>query len=152
MKNLLLTAGFLFAAILITGCEQDELNVRQDALTNYIVDIDGSWKLFSISRDGEDLSGKFSFKDYTLDVRDRNFSLSSSTFPFPTLKTTGVPFSSGTLSFNDDVYPTQIQFSNGSEVVPVKLAYPAYGTNNTSLILEFNLGCSSNKYSYHFKK
>lgn len=151
MKNLLLIAGFLFAAILFTGCE-DDLNVRQDALTNYNVDINGSWKLFSISRDGEDLSGKFGFTDYTLELNDGTFSLSSSTVPFPTLKTTGVAFSSGSWSFNDDIYPTHIQFTNGSEVVPVKMAYPAYGTNNTSLVLEFSLGCSSNKYLYQFKK
>ncbi len=152
MRNLILIAGFLFSAILFTGCE-DDLNVRQDALTNFAVDINGSWKLFSISRDGEDLSSKFSFTDYTLELSDDGaFSLNSSTVPFPTLKTTITPFSSGSWSFNDDFFPTHIQFTNGSEVVPVKLAYPAYGTNNSSLALEFNLGCSSNIYLYQFKK
>lgn len=151
MKNSFLKASLLFATILITGCE-DNLNVRQDALTNYAVDINGTWKLFSITRDGEDLSSKISFTDYTLELSDGSFSLSSSTVPFPTLKSVTTPFSSGSWSFNDDYYPTQIQFTNGSEVIPVKLGYPAYGTNNSSLALEFSLGCSSNTYLYQFKK
>ena len=142
---------FFLAAILFTGCEED-LEVRQDALTNYEVDINGSWKLFSISRDGEDLSSKINFTDFTLELSNGDFNLNSSTIPFPTLKTTGSAFSSGSWSFNDDIYPTHIQFTNGSDVVPVKLAYPAYGTNNSSLVLEFSLGCSANIYSYQFKK
>jgi len=151
MRNLVLIAGFLFAAILFAGCE-DDLEVRQDALTNYNVDINGSWKLFSISRDGEDLSSSIRFTDYTLELSNGSFNLNSSAVPFPTLKTTGAAFSSGSWSFNDDIYPTHIQFTNGSEVVPVKMGFPAYGVNNSSLILEFSLGCSSNTYSYQFKK
>lgn len=151
MRNLIKITGFFLLAILFAGCEDDS-QVSQDALTNYAVDINGSWKLFSISRDGEDLSSKISFTGYTLELNDNTFNLNSSTVPFPTLKTTGSAFSNGNWSFNDDIYPTHIQFTNGSEVIPVKMGYPAYGTNNSSLVLEFSLGCSTNIYSYQFKK
>jgi hypothetical protein len=151
MRNLIMITCFCLTVILFTGCE-DNLNVRQDALTNYAVDINGNWKLFSISRNGEDLSSKISFADYTLELSDGSFSVNSSTVPFPTLKSAITPFASGSWSFNDDYYPTHIQFTNGSEVISVKLGYPAYGTNNSSLTLEFSLGCNSNTYLYQFKK
>lgn len=152
MKKIILAARFIFIGLFLIGCEE-ELSVRQDALTDYAVDINGTWQLFSISRNGEDLSGKISFTDYTLDLNnDGTFNLSSSKVPFPTLRTSGASFISGNWAFNDDFQPTEIQFSNGPAVVPTRLDQPLFGSNNTTLSITFSLGCATNTYLYQFKK
>jgi len=107
--------------------------------------------LFSIERNGTSLAGHFDAA-LNLTISDGTFSLSSTTMPFPTLTTMVGDFSSGSWSFNDDYKPTGIQFTNGTDVVPVALSFPLYGMNNTSLGLEFSLGCGETTYKYHFKK
>lgn len=152
MKKIVLISNFLFAVLLLSGCE-DDLTVRQDALTAYTVEVNGNWNLFSISRNGEDLSGMLNITDNSIALNnDGTFNLSSSTIPFPTLKTTGARFTSGNWTFNDDFQPTKIHFSNGSSIVPVKLDKPLYGKNNNTLSFKFSLGCGTNSYLYQFKK
>lgn len=152
MKKIIIAASLLFGGMFLVGCEED-LTVRQDALNAFAVDINGSWELFSMSRNGEDLSGKLSFTDYSITINeDGTFSLSSSSVPFPTLKTTNNRFSNGTWRFDSDFQPTEIQFLNGSSIVPVKLDQPLFGTNNTNLSIEFSMGCGANTYLYQFKK
>jgi hypothetical protein len=151
MRNILLFSFFSLAFLI--ACEDDasSYDVREDALINYKADIIGEWSLFSIERDGASLAGHFDAA-LNLTISDGAFSLSSTTMPFPTLTTMVSDFSSGSWSFDDDYQPTSIQFTNGSEVVPAALSFPLYGSNNTSLGLEFSLGCSSTTYKYHFKK
>ena len=133
------------------GCE-DELLVRQDALTPYEVSIEGTWELYSLSRNGIDLTGVMDLSGKDIDfTNDGTFTLSSPSMPFPT-RSSEADFTTGTWRFNNDYQPTEMQFSDGSNRVPVKLDQPLYGTNNTTLALEFTLGCSANTYVYQFKK
>jgi hypothetical protein len=151
MRNILLIS--IFSLALFTACDDaDSFDVREDALVDYKTDINGEWSLFSIERNGTDLSGVFNASAMTLTITDGAFSLNSSALPFPTLKTTSTQFDTGSWSFDDDYKPTSIQFTNGSEIVPVNLSFPLYGSNNNSLGLEFSLGCGATTYTYHFKK
>ncbi len=152
MRNILLISLFSSLAFFTACDDADSFDVREDALVNYATDINGVWNLFSIERNGTDLSGHFNASAMTLTIADGAFTLSSASLPFPTLKTTITPFDSGSWAFDDDYQPTSIQFTNGSEIVPVNLSFPLYGNNNTSLGLEFSLGCGATTYTYHFKK
>lgn len=152
MRNIFFLSLILSLALFTACDEAKSFDVREDALVNYAADINGTWTLHSISRNGVDISGHFNASALTLTIDESSFSLGSSSLPFPTLKTTGSPFSSGSWSFDDDYQPTNIQFTNGTEVVPTSLSFPLYGSNNTSLGLEFSLGCGATSYMYHFKK
>jgi len=152
MKSAIFKANLFFLVLILFGCE-DELLVRQDALTPYAVSIEGTWELYSISRNGMDLTGVMDLTDSNIEFNgDGTFSLSSASMPFPTLRPSEAYFTSGGWSFNNDYQPTELQFSDGSARVPVKLDQPLYGNNNTTLALEFSLGCSTNTYVYQFKK
>ena len=151
MRNILLIS-FFSLAFLIACDDADTYDVREDALINYKADINGEWSLFSIERGASDLSGVFGTNLKLTLGSDGTFTLSDAKMPFPTLKTTVTDFSTGNWSFDDDYQPTKIQFTNGTDVVPVNILFPLYGKNNTSLGLEFSLGCSSVIYKYHFKK
>ena len=150
MRNLLFIS-FFSLAFLIACDDADSYDVREDALINYKTDINGEWNLYSIARGSTDLSAVHG-TNLKLTITDGTFSLSDAKMPFPTMTTTVADFSTGNWSFDDDYQPTKIQFTNGTDVVPVNLMFPLYGKNNTSLGLEFSLGCGSVKYSYHFKK
>jgi hypothetical protein len=152
MKIQLLKTSLIFFLILFCGCE-DELELRQDALTPYEVSIDGAWELYSVSRNGADLTQVMDLTDVEIEFsNDGTFSLSSSKIPFPTLKSSSNSFTAGSWKFNNDFQPTSIQFSNGNAKVPVMLDQPLYGSNNTNLVFEFSLGCNANTYQYQFKK
>ena len=151
MRNILLFSFFSLAFLIACEDESSSYDVREDALINYKADINGDWTLFSIERNGTSLAGHFDAA-LNLTISDGAFSLSSTTMPFPTLTTMVGDFSSGSWSFNDVYKPTGIQFTNGTDVVPVALSFPLYGMNNTSLGLEFSLGCGETTYKYHFKK
>ena len=146
MRNTLLSTLLLFSLVIFTSCEEDKFDVRQDALTEYAVNIQGIWTLHSLYRNGEDLSGIFDASSLTLTLGDGTFSIGSTNLPFPTLKTTGTPFDSGTWSFDDDYKPTKIHFTDSSGDVVTNLSFPLYGNNQTSLGLEFSLGCGQTSY------
>ena len=151
MINILLFSFFSLAFLMACDDDASTYDVREDALINYKADINGEWSLFSIERNGTSLSGSYDAA-MTLTISDGAFSLSSTGLPFPTLTTTVADFNSGSWSFDDEYKPTSIQFSNGTDVVPAALSFPLYGMNNTSLGLEFSLGCGETTYKYHFKK
>ena len=49
MRNILLIS--IFSLAFFTACDDaDSFDVREDALVNYITDINGEWSLFSIER------------------------------------------------------------------------------------------------------
>ena len=141
----------LLSGLLFLSCEEDPA-VRQDALVNYKVDLMGDWAIFSVERNGEDISALLDYSTFSLQLGDGTFSLANEQVPFPTLGFNDANFSSGAWEFDDDFSPTQIHFVDGGTRVPVQMSFPAYGLNNTSLGLEFSLGCSNTVYTYQFKK
>jgi hypothetical protein len=143
----------ILSLVLLSACDDAEtFDVREDSLIDYKIEINGEWSLHSIHRNGSDLSGQFNASALTLTISDGSFTLGSSALPFPTLKTSGTPFASGSWTFDDDFKPTNIQFTNGSDIVPASLSMPLFGKNNSSLGLQFSLGCGATTYVYHFKK
>lgn len=152
MKNSILILTITLLILITSGCDVNNFEVREDALENYAVEINGEWSLVSIERNKEDITGQFNFGDFILKIDGGNFNLNSTTIPFPTLKSTGNPFDSGTWIFNDDYQPTLMQLSDGTQTVQTNLKSSLYGKNNTTLKLEFSLGCKSNTYVYQFKK
>ena len=72
MRNILLIS--IFSLAFFTACDDaDSFDVREDALVNYKTDINGEWSLFSIKRNGTDLSGVFNASAMTLTIADGAF-------------------------------------------------------------------------------
>ena len=117
MRNILFIS-FFSLAFLIACDDADSYDVREDALINYKTDINGQWSLYSIARGSTDLSAVHG-TNLKLTIADGTFTLSDPPIPFPTMTTTVADFSSGNWSFDDDYQPTKIQFTNGTDVVPV---------------------------------
>ena len=115
MRNILFLTLTLSLAMFISCDEADSFDVRQDALVNYVTDINGTWTLHSVHRDGTDITSHMpSATGLTLQVEAGSFTLGSSNLPFPTLGNARTPFSSGSWSFDDDYQPTSINFTNGT--------------------------------------
>ena len=59
--------------------EADSFDVRQDALVDYVTDINGTWTLHSVHRDGTDITSHIpSATGLTLQVEAGSFTLGSS--------------------------------------------------------------------------
>lgn len=153
MRNILFLTMTLSLAMFISCDEADSFDVRQDALVDYVTDINGTWTLHSVHRDGTDITSHIpSATGLTLQVEAGSFTLGSSNLPFPTLGNARTPFSSGSWSFDDDYQPTSINFTNGTDVIVTSLAMPLYASNNSSMGLTFSMGCGATSYQYNFKK
>ena len=118
MRNILFLTLTLSFAMFMSCDDADSFDVRQDALVNYVTDINGTWTLHSIHRDGADITSDIpSATGLTLQVEAGSFTLGSSNIPFPTLGNARTPFSSGSWAFDDDYQPTSINFTNGTQEI-----------------------------------
>ncbi len=152
MRNILFLTLTLTLTTLISCDEADTFDVRQDALVDYVTDINGTWTLHSVHRDGSDITSHIpSATGLTLQVEAGSFTLGSSNLPFPTLGNARTPFSSahGPLM---TIINLLVSFHKWHRCYCTSLAMPLYASNNSSMGLSFSMGCGATSYQYNFKK
>lgn len=139
---------FLMLAIILIKCD-DAVTIPEGAFEEQEVDISGAWTISTVIRNGEDISDKFDFSGFSLSLNmngemPTTYEIQNGGAPFPVI-------SSGSWSFDDNVYPTLMTLTNteGASQISFDRA-PISG--NTTMEIEFQLGCSENSYKYTLSK
>ncbi|MEY8780981.1 DUF5004 domain-containing protein [Allomuricauda sp. XS_ASV26] len=132
--------------IAFIGCDDDP-EQNPDGFAEFVVDIEGNWKIDQVLQNGNDITALMDFQSFSLQLDYENGEPSSFSFPNQT-----VPFvlsdPSGDWSFDDPVYPTKINFSDGASL-DIQGAVLS-GSDKMTVIVP--LGCSSNTYTYTLSK
>ncbi|MBR9855847.1 MAG: DUF5004 domain-containing protein [Algicola sp.] len=134
------------SVLALFGCDDDP-EQNPEGFTEFVVDIEGNWKIDQVLQNGNDITELLDFQSFSLQLDYENGEPSSFSFPSQT-----VPFVlsnlSGEWSFDDPVYPTKINFSDGASL-DIQEAVLS-GTDKLTVIVP--LGCSSNSYTYKLSK
>lgn len=140
-----LTLICLFAILGISCEEKADLN--PEGFAEHMMDIEGKWKIQSVTQNGRDVTAYFDFESFDLDLNYENgapstFSISGSKVPFTPSNL------AGSWSFDDPVYPTEIHYSDGTRV---HIAEPLLSMGQR-LVLSVPMGCGTNTYLYTLHK
>lgn len=139
----------LACLVLFTGCEEEPVN--QELLQQNPINVEGEWVLDKVYQNQVDITDILDINNFTLSLNysgDQPTSYSINTdkrYPFLYLE------NNGSWTFDNTTFPTAIHFVSNDTITSV-LNSPLYPDNNTTLILEINLGCSDNEYIYEFRK
>lgn len=133
---------FLFFFFLATffACRTERL----DAPFEPVKDVNGSWKVVGVTRNGTDLTSRFDFTKFRISFIDSAYTLSEQ-----------VPFlvnTNGTWRFDDPAYPFKISLTaKDSAARTSSLLFPIVG-GKRNMVLTISPGCSTNTYQYTLQK
>ncbi|HEV7330463.1 MAG TPA: DUF5004 domain-containing protein [Flavisolibacter sp.] len=117
---------------------------RLDAPFEPVKDVNGSWKIVGVTRNGTDLTSRYDFTKFRLNFADSAYSLSEQ-----------VPFlvnTNGTWRFDDPAYPFKISLTaKDSAAKSSSLLFPIVG-GKRNMILTISPGCNANTYQYTLQK
>ncbi len=140
----------LLLITILLGCEE-EIKVNKSLLTDNPIDISGSWTIESVFQNEMDITLNYDFSSFRLDLNYNGETPST----YAITSDGSVPFATvvedGSWAFDNLLYPLNIHFIQG-DTMTVELGEALYSTGNTTVVLEFNLGCSENVYAYHLTK
>lgn len=133
---------FLMLIMVILACDDDAVP-NPDGFNEVVTQIEGSWKIDQVLQNGQDITEFVDFQSFSLDFSYQDglpstFSLSDFNSPFV------LKVSSGNWNFDDPIYPTMINFSDGTELA---INGPVLSGGN-ELVLTVPLGCGTNGYVY----
>lgn len=131
---------FLLFVATFFSCRTERLDVPFEPVKN----VNGSWRLVGVSRNGTDLTSRFDFSKFRINFADSSYSLSD-----------GVPFlvnTAGTWRFDDPAYPFKLNLTaKDSATKSSSLLFPVVG-GKRNMILTISPGCESNIYQYTLQK
>tara|TARA_R110002049_G_scaffold97783_3_gene238176 strand:- start:1571 stop:2017 length:447 start_codon:yes stop_codon:yes gene_type:complete len=135
-----------FLIISFFSCE-DGSELNPEAFTEFVVDISGEWKISQVTQNGTDITSLLDFQSFSLQFNYENeqpssYFISDLTLPFILSQ------ANGNWSFDDEAYPTKINFSDGSTIE----IEGAVLSNGNALKIKVPLGCNSNTYIYSLIK
>ena len=146
MKNRLYKIPLLLLAVaLITGaCSKFHDKTDYSAIEESEKDLSGTWKIFSATRNGQDISKMMDFTKFSLHLNsDGSYSMDNY-LPFMVQK-------SGQWAIDDPRFPFTLSFTESGSSTPVstELYYPVVD-GKRRINLTFSPGCYSNTYTYVF--
>ncbi|RIA08604.1 uncharacterized protein DUF5004 [Flavobacteriaceae bacterium MAR_2010_72] len=146
MKTLVRSLCIL--SLFLISCDED-LTLNPDGFKEFTADIEGSWKIEKAEQNNIDITNHLDFGDFLLDLNydsrvPSSFSFTGQNVPF-------ITSASGSWTFDDLTYPTEIQFTDGGVSATAKFADPVL-SNGKKIAIEFTLGCLSNVYKYTLMK
>ena len=144
MKHARLIMFFLIISFF--SCEEDP-QLNPETFTEFVVDISGEWKISQVTQNGTDITSLLDFQSFSLQFNYENeqpssYFISDLTLPFILSQ------ANGNWSFDDETYPTKINFSEGSSIG----IEGAVLSNGKELKIKAPLGCDSNTYIYSLHK
>jgi hypothetical protein len=138
MKTIYMQALAIVMLASCLSCDNNDDNAPAESVKN----IDGSWKVVSVTRNDLDITGAFDFTRFRVDFSaDGTYSFENY-LPFIVKK-------EGDWSLDDPQYPFKIIFREGSsaETLAADLTYPVV-QGNRQIQLTFSPGCQLNRYKY----
>ena len=134
---------FIFLLLLNAGlfsCKTEKITVPSEPLKN----VNGSWKIIAATRNGEDLTARFDFSQFRLNLSDSTYTIDS-LVPFIVNK-------SGKWHFDDPVYPFSIYFKQMDSTTKISpILYPVVN-GQRNIIMTLSPGCSLITYQYSLQK
>lgn len=138
MNNIFKILLFLIL-VTITSCEsekQDDFNINESSK-----DITGSWKIISVSRNGEDITKDFDFSQFRIVFSEDKTYAFENYLPFVISKP-------GTYALDDPQYPYNISFKpTAQNDVTTAFTFPIVDGKRQMQLL-FSTGCVNNTYKY----
>ena len=149
MKSIKYLTHLWILIMLFGGC-REEFPVNKDLLTTVEISIEGTWTASRVWQNDVELTG-YDFSEMSLTLQYSGGNPSS----YSVNSNNMIPFAhssmSGTWGVDDQVYPKYVYFISGDTVI-TELAKPLFSHSNTSLSIEFSLGCDENTYVFEFQK
>ncbi len=144
LTSLYMVFAVLASIVIISSCD-NEVDIPDGALEEQVVNISGLWSVGAVSLNGTDITDRFDFQNMTLKLEMSNGE--PTTYEIDNNGTPFVITEDGTWSYDDKIYPQQVEFSGGGKSESVRFAIPPI-SGDERFTIEFSLGCEDNKYTY----
>ncbi len=137
----------LFALLAVaSSCDTFKDEITPETYTELPKQLDGKWRLATVSRNGTDITQAMDFSKFSLSLNKDNTYTIENYLPFLVKK-------DGTWYVDDPQYPFHLSFKEtgaNTEVI-AEIKYPIMnGKRQITLLL--SPGCASNTYIYVFEK
>lgn len=143
MKRKILSRIFytFLGVLLLSSCEEEASLLKDES----VKDIAGTWKIVSLTRNGEDLTQRIDLSKFRLVFNADGTYAMQDKMAFVTDKP-------GTYKLGDPQYPFSLVLTpQGQEETKIKFQFPVI-EGKRQLSLTLSPGCASNTYQYNFAR
>jgi hypothetical protein len=135
-----ITTNRVLIALLITMCVACETETEPS--TESIKNIEGSWKIVSVTRNEVDITDAIDFSQFKINFNADNTYSFDNYLPF-------IVKQKGSWALDDPQYPLKLNFREDTnpEQVVTDLTYPVV-QGKRQIRLTFSPGCKANEYKY----
>ena len=144
--NMQLVIGAFLTLTMISSCDTFEDEMTPDRYSQTIKHVDGNWRLFTVSRNGIDITKYMDFSRFHIVLNKDNTYEIKNYLPF-------IVKGNGTWSVDDPQFPFHLIFreDGADETVETEIGFLTVD-GERQLTIKLSPGCHTNTYVYTFKQ
>ena len=144
--NMQLVIGAFLTLTMISSCDTFEDEMTPDSYSETIKHVDGHWRLFTVSRNGIDITKYMDFSRFHIVLNKDNTYEIKNYLPF-------IVKGNGTWSVDDPQFPFHLIFreDGADETVETEIGFLTVD-GERQLTIKLSPGCHTNTYVYTFKQ
>ena len=144
--NMQLVIGAFLTLTMISSCDTFEDEMTPDSYSETIKHVDGNWRLFTVSRNGIDITKYMDFSRFHIVLNKDNTYEIKNYLPF-------IVKGNGTCSVDDPQFPFHLIFreDGADETVETEIGFLTVD-GERQLTIKLSPGCHTNTYVYTFKQ
>lgn len=144
--NMQLVIGAFLTLTMISFCDTFEDEMTPDSYSETIKHVDGNWRLFTVSRNGIDITKYMDFSRFHIVLNKDNTYEIKNYLPF-------IVKGNGTWSVDDPQFPFHLIFreDGADETVETEIGFLTVD-GERQLTIKLSPGCHTNTYVYTFKQ
>lgn len=144
--NMQLVIGAFLTLTMIGSCDTFEDEMTPDSYSETIKHVDGNWRLFTVSRNGIDITKYMDFSRFHIVLNKDNTYEIKNYLPF-------IVKGNGTWSVDDPQFPFHLIFreDGADETVETEIGFLTVD-GERQLTIKLSPGCHTNTYVYTFKQ
>ena len=144
--NMQLVIGAFLTLTMISSCDTFEDEMTPDSYSETIKHVDGNWRLFTVSRNGIDITKYMDFSRFHIVLNKDNTYEIKNYLPF-------IVKGNGTWSVDDPQFPFHLIFreDGADETVETEIGFFTVD-GERQLTIKLSPGCHTNTYVYTFKQ
>lgn len=144
--NMQLVIGAFLTLTMISSCDTFEDEMTPDSYSETIKHVDGNWRLFTVSRNGIDITKYMDFSRFHIVLNKDNTYEIKNYLPF-------IVKGNGTWSVDDPQFPFHLIFreDGADETVETEIGFLTVD-GGRQLTIKLSPGCHTNTYVYTFKQ
>lgn len=141
-----LVIGAFLTLTMISSCDTFEDEMAPDSYSETIKHVDGNWRLFTVSRNGIDITKYMDFSRFHIVLNKDNTYEIKNYLPF-------IVKGNGTWSVDDPQFPFHLIFreDGADETVETEIGFLTVD-GERQLTIKLSPGCHTNTYVYTFKQ